>query len=154
MHLCAIYEGLGNQAFYDLLRSVSLGKLKTYQMFERLKIRLRLTKLNSETLLKSAPRHWDRIVAEKDEEFATELAQAILICHMDLIVDVLNFLQIPHEEGFFAKDADVSALLTEGWQQRVWDRFSNERSKPVLALYLNHLSGEMAPDLPLFLPAL
>lgn len=152
MQLCEIYQGLGEQTFRELLRSISLGKLKTYQMFERLKIRLRLTKLNSETLTKSVPRNWERIITERDEEFATELSQAILISHLELIIDVLNFLGIPHEEGFFAKDADVSAMLTEGWQQRCWDHFASDKPQAVLALYLNHLASEMTPDVPLFLP--
>jgi len=39
---------------------------------------LRLKKLNSEILRKAAPRVWARI-AERDDEFATDLAQAILI---------------------------------------------------------------------------
>ena len=32
---------------------------------------------------------------------------------------VLDFLGIPNEDGFFAKDLDAPKYLTEGWQQRV-----------------------------------
>lgn len=152
MQLCDIYQGLGDQAFRDLLKAISLGKLRTYQLYERLKVRLRLNKLNTESLAKSAPRQWERIVAERDDAFAMELAQAILVCHMDLIVDVLDHLQIPHQEGFFEKDADVSQFLTDGWQQRAWDAFAEKHSKPVLAFYLNHLALEMTKDPVLYNP--
>lgn len=152
MDLCDIYQGLGDQAFRDLLKAISLGKLRTYQLFERLKVRLRLNKLNMEALAKSAPRQWDRIVAERDDAFALDLAQAVLVCHMDLIIDVLNHLQIPHQEGFFEKDADVSSYLTGDWQQRSWDAFQDKHPRAVLAFYLNHLALEMTKDPALFNP--
>lgn len=152
MDLCDIYQGLGDQAFRDLLKAISLGKLRTYQLFERLKVRLRLNKLNMEALAKSAPRQWDRIVAERDDAFALDLAQAVLVCHMDIIIDVLNHLQIPHQEGFFEKDADVSSFLTGDWQQRAWDAFQDKHSRAVLAFYLNHLALEMTKDPVLFNP--
>lgn len=152
MQLCDIYQGLGDQAFRDLLKAISLGKLRTYQLFERLKVRLRLNKLNTESVAKSAPRQWERIVTERDDAFAMELAQAILVCHMDLIIHVLDHLQIPHQEGFFEKDADVSQFLTDGWQQRAWDAFEATHSKAVLAFYLNHLAVEMTKDPVLFNP--
>ena len=152
MLLCDVYQGLGDQAFRDLLKAISLGKLKTYQLFERLKVRLRLNKLNTESLAKSAPRQFERIVIERDAAFAMELAQAVLVCHMDLIIDVLDNLGIPHQEGFFEKDADVSEFLADGWQQRAWDAFEAKHSKPVLAFYLNHLAIEMTKDPELFNP--
>ena len=58
MQLCDIFLGLGEETFNRTLRSISMGKLKTYQLFDRLKTRLYLNKLNSETLRKSAPRFW------------------------------------------------------------------------------------------------
>ena len=152
MDLCDIYQGLGDQAFRDLLKAISLGKLRTYQLFERLKVRLRLNKLNMEALAKSAPRQWERIVSERDDAFALDLAQAVLVCHMDVIIDVLNHLQIPHQEGFFEKDADVSSFLTGDWQQRAWDAFHGKHSPAVLAFYLNHLALEMTKDPVLFNP--
>ena len=102
-------------AFREVLRSISIGKLKTYQLYERVKARLHVQKLNTEALRKVAPRSWQR-VTEQDEEFSTEIAQAILVSHLDMIVAVLGFLEIPNEEGFFAKDLDASKYLTEGWQ--------------------------------------
>lgn len=152
MQLCDIYQGLGDQAFRDLLKAISLGKLRTYQLFERLKVRLRLNKLNMESMLKSAPRQWERIVTERDDAFAMELAQAILVCHMDMIVDVLNHLGIPHNEGFFEKDADVAPYLTGEWQQRSWEAFQGKHPQAVLAFYLNHLAIEMTKDPVLFNP--
>jgi hypothetical protein len=152
MQLCDIYQGLGDQAFRDLLKAISLGKLRTYQLFERLKVRLRLNKLNMESLTKSGPRQWERITVERDDAFAMELAQAVLVCHMDVIVDVLNFLQIPHQEGFFEKDADVSPFLSGEWQSRVWEAFEEKHPKAVLAFYLNHLALEMTKDPVLFNP--
>ncbi|OYW09510.1 MAG: hypothetical protein B7X34_06610, partial [Acidobacteriia bacterium 12-62-4] len=105
MQLCDIYLGLGEATFRDLLKQISLGKLRTYQLFERIKLRLRVVKLNGESLLKSAPRQWARLQDERDGDLAMDLSQAILVSHVDtLIVPVLNFLGVPHTEGFFDKD--------------------------------------------------
>ena len=79
-----------------MLRTVSMGKLKTYQLFERFKTRCHLQKLNTETLRKAEPRLFERIKAGEDE-LATELAQSVLICHLDLIIAVLDYLGVPHE---------------------------------------------------------
>ena len=49
------------------------------------------------------------------------LAQAVLVSHLDMIVEVLNFLGIPHEDGFFAKDLDAKPHLTEGWEARTFE---------------------------------
>ena len=84
-----------------------MGKLKTFQLYDRIKTRTHLPKLNAEGLQKATPRLWARL-SEKDEEFAQDLSQAVLVSHLDMIVAVLNFLGIPHEDGFFAKDADVA----------------------------------------------
>ncbi len=91
MQISDIFLGLGEPAVAELLRTMSLGKLKTYQLFDRLKARLHVHKLNSEMLRKVAPRVWERL-NEHDEEFATELSQAILISHLDMIQAVLDFL--------------------------------------------------------------
>jgi hypothetical protein len=143
MQLCDIFLGLGEETFSQLLRSISLGKLKTYQLFDRLKTRLYLNKLNSETLRKSAPRSWARL-QEKDDEFATELSQAILVSHMDMIVAVLNHLGVPHQDGFFDKDADVAEYLKEGWRAEAWDKFHASFPPAALLFYINHLAWEVA----------
>ena len=61
MQLSDIFLRMGPDQFEQLLRSVSLGRLKTFQMFEPFKTRLHLHKLNAETLRKSAPRQWKRL---------------------------------------------------------------------------------------------
>ena len=68
---------LGEESLPQLLRGISIGKLKTYQLYERFKTRTHLAKLNTENLRKAAPRFWQRL-NEQDEEFATDLSQAIL----------------------------------------------------------------------------
>src|ERR1700676_4402273 len=112
MQLCEIFQGLGEETFAQLLRAISIGKLKTFQLFDRLKTRMHLAKMNSESLRKAAPRFWTRI-GESDEDFGTDLSQAILISHLDMIKAVLDHLTIPNEDGFFAKDIDASKYLTE-----------------------------------------
>ena len=152
MELSDIFLGLGEPAVSELLRGVSLGKLKTYQLFDRFKTRLHVTKLNTETLRKIGPRVCERL-NERDDDFATELSQAILISHLDMIKDVLDFLGIPHEEGFFAKDIDGGKLLTEGWQQRTVDNFKGKYPDALLLFYVNHLGLELLKQEQLFAPA-
>jgi hypothetical protein len=152
MRLSDIFLTLGEPAFEQLLRSVSIGKLKTYQLYERVKVRFHLAKLNSESLRKAAPRLWARI-AEGDDEFATDLAQVILVSQLDLIKDVLDFLGIPHEDGFFSKDLDASDKLTEGWQSRVYEHFRGKYPEAVIVFYLNHLGHEVAKTTEVYQPA-
>ncbi|HEY7334498.1 MAG TPA: hypothetical protein VH639_06415 [Bryobacteraceae bacterium] len=152
MQISDIFLRLGEDNFQQLMRSISLGKLKTYQIYDRFKTRLYLTKLNSETLRKSAPRTWTRI-GEHDEEFATDIAQAILISHMDMIKAVLDHLGVPHEEGFFAKDANVSEHLKDGWQQHAWEKFRAAFPPAPLLFYINHLAWEMTKAEDVFSPA-
>jgi hypothetical protein len=152
MQLSQVYLGLGEPALGELLKGISLGKLKTFQLYERLKLRLHLSKLNSETLRRSASRLWPRL-QEGDEDLANELGQAILISHMDMIMAVLDFLKIPHEEGFFAKDIDSTQYLTEGWQQRVFDEFKDKFPPQALLFYVNHLGWEVAKSSEVFAPA-
>jgi hypothetical protein len=152
MQLSDIFLGLGEETFQQLMRAVSIGRLKTYQIFDRVKTRLHLTKLNSETLRKAAPRIWTRL-QERDEEFAADVAQTILVSHLDMIRAVLDFLEIPHEDGFFAKDADVASHLTEGWRERVWEKFHATFPPAALLFYINHLAWEMAKAEEVFQPA-
>ena len=152
MQVSDIYLGLGEDAFRDLLRSVSIGKLKTYQLYELVKARLHVQKLNTEALRKAAPRSWQRLV-EHDDEFSGELAQAILVSHLDMIVAILGFLEIPNEEGFFAKDVDASKYLTDGWQDRVYQHFRNRYPDALLLFYINHLAVEVQKAGELYKPA-
>ena len=151
MSLSDIFLALGQPAFEQLLRTVSIGKLKTFQLYERVKLRFHMNKLNSESLRKAAPRLWAR-VAEHDDEFATDIAQIVLVSHMDMIREVLDFLEIPHEDGFFAKDIDSSVKLTEGWQARVYEAFQAKYPEALLVFYINHLDHELTKSESVFQP--
>ena len=143
MQISGIFVGLGQPTFTQLLRTVSIGKLKTYQLYDRMKAVLHLPKLNSEHLRKAEPRFWTRLT-ENDEDFATDLAQAILVSHLAMIKAVLDELGIPNEEGFFNKDIDGSKYFTEGWQQKIYDKFKATYPPAVLLFYINHLDWELA----------
>ncbi len=152
MQLCEIFLRLGEETFQQLVRSISMGKLKTFQLFERLKTRVHLNKLSSETLRKAAPRMWTRL-EERDDDFATDLSQAILVSHLDLITAVLDHLGIPHQDGFFAKDAEVAGYLKEGWKHDVWEKFREAFPPAPLLFYINHLAWEIAKAEDVFAPA-
>jgi hypothetical protein len=152
MQLCDIFLNLGEENFEQNMRSVSMGRLKTYQLFDRVKTRLHLHKLNSETLRKAAPRVWTRLV-ERDDEFATDLSQAILVSHLDLIKAVLDHLGVPHEDGFFAKDAEVAGHLKEGWREETWGKFHATFPPAPLLFYINHLAWEITKAEDVFRPA-
>jgi hypothetical protein len=152
MQLSGVFVQLGEERLPQLLRGISIGKLRTYQLYERFKIRTHLAKVNTENLRKASPRFWQRLTGQ-EEEFATDLSQAILVSHLDMIAAVLDFLGIPNEQGFFAKDIKADEYLTEGWQTRVWDRFHAEYPEALLLFYINHLDWEMAGAKAIFLPA-
>src|SRR4051794_21303091 len=105
MDISEVYQGLGQDAFGRLIRGISIGKLRTFQIYEGFKVRAHLNKVNTETLRKSTPKFWDRI-AGGDEEFGRDLAQSILVSHLDMIGAVLDSVGVPHDNGFFAKDMD------------------------------------------------
>jgi hypothetical protein len=153
MQLSDIFLSLGEEKFLQLMRSVSMGRLRTYQLFDRVKTRLHLHKLSSETLRKASPRLFERLKETHDEDFATDLAQAILVSHLDMIKAVLDHLGVPHEDGFFQKDADVSGFLKEGWQKDVWAKFNGSFSPAALLFYINHLGWEIAKSEEVFAPA-
>lgn len=152
MRLSEVFVQLGEQRFGDLVRRISIGKLRTYQLYESFKTRAHLGKVNTETLRKAAPRLWAR-VKEQDEDLAKDTAQAILLTNFDMVKSVLDFLGIPNEDGFFAKDLDASTYLTDGWQQRVYDQFRTTYPEPVVLLYVNHLAWELEKEPRLFKPA-
>ncbi len=142
MQLSEIYRALGEDAFAQLVRGISIGKLKTYQIYESFKVRSHLAKVNTESLRKAALRFWSRII-EGDEEFAKEFAQAVLVSHLDLIISVLDFLGVPHENGFFAKDMDPKPYFTEGWEDRVTAKFHETYPEALVTFYINHLRWEL-----------
>ena len=146
MHIADVYRTVGVDGFAQLVRGISIGKLKTYQIYEGFKVRAHLHKLNTESLRKSAPRLWERALTEED--FAKDFAQAVLVSQLDMITAVLDFLGVPHENGFFAKDTDPKPYFTEGWEDRVHEKFHEIYPEPLLLFYLNHLRWELlaAPD--------
>lgn len=152
MQLCDIFLRLGEENLEQNLRSVSMGRLRTFQLFDRMKTRLHMHKLNSETLRKAGPRVWSRI-EEHDDEFATDIAQSILVSHLDMIKAVLDHLGIPHEDGFFAKDAEVAGYLKDGWREDAWVKFHAAFPPAALLFYINHLAWEIAKAEDVFRPA-
>ncbi|MGC2660245.1 MAG: hypothetical protein WA324_19995 [Bryobacteraceae bacterium] len=152
MQLCGVFQALGEEVFRELVRGISIGKLKTYQVYERFKLRTRLNKLNAEGLRKAEPKFWARIEAN-EEDFAGDMAQVFLLSHLQMIIDVLNFLQIPNEEGFFDKDLDPQKYLTEGWQERTFNEFGSKYKREILLFYINHLDWELTKADKVFLPA-
>jgi len=151
MVLSQVFLSLGDASFSHLLKTVSLGKLRTYQLFEQVKVRAHLVKLNSETLRKAAPRLWARL-AGGDEDLARDLAQAILVSHLGMIHEALDVLGIPNEDGFFSKDIDAKAHLAAGWQQKVYDALNQKYPGPALIFYINHLAWELDQEAGLFAP--
>jgi len=152
MQMCGVFTALGPDVFHELVRGISIGKLKTYQIYERFKLRARLVKLNAESLRKAEPKMWARIEAG-EEDFATDLSQVFLLSHLGMIVDVLNLVGIPNDQGFFDKDLKPEEYLTEGWQKRVFDEFSAKYPREILLFYINHLDWELNKTEQIFLPA-
>ena len=152
MQLSEVYLALGESGFGQLIRGISIGKLKTFQVYEPFKVRAHLAKLNTESLRKASSRFFSRL-SEHDEEFARDLAQAILVSHLDMITAVLDFLGIANEGGFFAKDVDAKPYLTEGWEGRVFEKFRGVYSEPLLLFYINHLAWELMEAPEPFAPA-
>ena len=152
MQLCGVFQALGPDVFRQLVRGISIGKLKTYQIYERFKVRAHMTKLNSESLRKIESKFWARIEAG-EEDFATDLAQVFLLSHLAMIADILNFLKVPHQDGFFDKDLKAEEYLTEGWQERIFQEFSSKYPREILLFYINHLDWELNKSENVFLPA-
>lgn len=143
---------MGETAFAELLKRISISRLRTYQIYEHVKLRTRLNKLNTEHLRHAAPRLWSRL-SERDADLATDLAQAILVSNLDMIIAALDALGIEHQDGFFSKDADLSSQLSGDWQQRTYDALKEKFPPVVLEFYLNHLGVESGRASELFKPA-
>jgi hypothetical protein len=151
MHILDVYRGVGADGFAQLVRGISIGKLKTYQIYEGFKVRAHLHKLNTETLRKATPKLWERVLVEED--FAKDIAQSILVSHLDMITAVLDFLAVPHENGFFAKEMDPKPYFTEGWESRVFEKFHESYPEPLLLFYMNHLRWELLDASEIYRPA-
>jgi hypothetical protein len=152
MQLSEVFLNPAGGGFEQLVRGISIGKLKTYKMYDGFKTRAHLAKVNTENLRKIAPKLRER-VAGGDEDLARDLAQAILISHLDMIAAVLDFLGVPNENGFFAKDAEAKKFLTEGWADRVFQNFKGTYPESILLFYINHLGWELKAAEQPFAPA-
>lgn len=152
MQLCEVFLSLGADRFSDLLRQVSMSRLRTYRMFDHIKTRTHLIKLNSENLRKAAPRLWTRLEAQ-EEALATDLSQAILVSHLEMIIEALDLLGVPHQDGFFSKDADIASHLGDGWQEKAYEALKEKYPPSVLVFYLNHLAAETGKSDVVFAPA-
>ncbi len=142
MELAEVYVALGEERTVRLARAISIGALKTYGVYEGIKIRSRLHKFNRQKLRAAAPNLWKRI-ATGDGGLAREFSQAVLVSNIPLIVDVLDTLQIEHDEnGFFAKDSDYSEQLSSDWPKTVADEFAGRYAEELVLLYINHLGWE------------
>ena len=145
-----MFRSLGRPALDELVRKVSLGTLKAYKVFDSLKVRARLSKLNTEHLRKATPRFWERL-EQGDEELARELAQAVLVSNNAFVVEALDFLKIPHDgSGFFQKGVAAEQYLTDGWQQRVIEQFRDHYPEALVRLYINHLMWDFNKQAELF----
>jgi hypothetical protein len=142
MQISELYRGLGEEAFGKIVRGISIGKLKSYRIYEGFKVRAHLQKVNTEALRKSTPKFWARIM-EGDEDFGKDLAQSILVSHLDMIAAALDFLGVPHESGFFAKDMDPKLYFTEGWETRLYGQLKDAYPETILIFYINHLRWEL-----------
>lgn len=151
MQVTDIFQALGEEGFREALRTVSIGRLKTYQLYESLKTWSHLPKLNVEGLRRVTPRFWQR-VGEGDQGLAADLAQAVLVSNLDMVIDLLNFLGVPHNDGFFEKDLDASDILKDDWQQKAFEEFKEKYPAPLLTFYLNHLASEVTKTDKLFKP--
>jgi hypothetical protein len=149
MELSEVYRALGRERFDEMIGLVSMGSLRTYHLFDNFKVHLRLNKLNREHMRKAAPKLWERL-QQGDEALAREIAQAVLVSHLTFVIEVLNFLEIPHDgSGFFDKTGTAAEKLGEGWQKRVFDEFRPRYPEALMLLYINHLDWELAkPDAP------
>ena len=142
MELADVYVALGRQRTVALAREISIGALKTFGVYEGIKIRSRLHRFNRRKLRAAAPKLWQRIT-EGDAGLARDFSQAILVSNIPLIVDVLDHLEIEHDEnGFFAKDSDYSEQLAADWPESVSKQFTGRYREELLLLYINHLGWE------------
>ena len=144
MELSEVYRELGKERFDELIGQISMGSLRTYTVFESFKVHARLQKLNRERLRRATPQFWSRL-EEGDEALAREIAQAVLVSNIGFVVEVLDFLEIPHDGGgFFNKEGAAAEKLSEGWRQRVFDEFRERYAHSLILLYINHLDWELA----------
>ena len=69
-----------------------------------------------------------------------DLAQAILVSHLDMIDGVLDFLGVPHEDGFFAKDMDARHISPRAGKPASSNSF-NPRIRRRFSCFISTTSG-------------
>ena len=142
MELAEVYLALGQDRTVRLARTISIGALKTYGVYEGIKIRSRLHRFNRQRLRAAAPKLWRRI-ASGDGGLARDFSQAVLVSNIPLIIEVLDLLEIEHDEnGFFAKDSDYSEQLSSDWAGTVSKSLAGRYPEELVLLYINHLGWE------------
>ena len=142
MGLVEVYAALGQERCDRLVRTISIGALRTFSVYEAVKIRSRLNTLNRQKLRAAAPKLWKRI-SEGDSALARDLSQGILVSNIPFVVGVLDFLGIEHDgNGFFAKDADHSENMDSDWPDRVYKEFAGRFPEELVLLYVNYLGWE------------
>ena len=151
MQLSEIFNALGEEGFRQVLGTVTISKLKTYKLYENLKARAHLPKLNVAGFKKVTPRFWER-VSGGDNDLAGDLGQAVLVSNLDMIIEILDFLEVPHHEGFFEKDFKAEELLKGKWREKAHKNFKGKYPDALLVFYLNHLAQEVTKDEELFTP--
>ena len=151
MELPEVFQGLGEERFEELVRGISIGRLRTYSVYDSFKVRTRLNKVNREHLRKAVPRFWSRL-GEGDNDLARELAQGVLVSNLPFVVEVLDFIEVPHDgSGFFEKEDSLREHLTDDWQARVLKQFSGKYPESLILFYTNHLSWKIDHSSELFL---
>ncbi len=58
MQLSDVFLQLGEERLRQLVRNISIGKLRTYQLYDRFKTRTHLAKVNTENLRGAVPKFW------------------------------------------------------------------------------------------------
>lgn len=142
MDLAEVYEALGQERVAPSIRTISMGALKTFGVYQAVKVRSRLRKLNRSNLRRAAETLWQR-VADGDTDLGRDLSQAVLVSNIPLVTSVLDFLEIEHDgNGFYSKDSDHSDQLSEGWAERAFAHCEDRFDQDLVLLYINYLGWE------------
>ena len=153
MELTEVFQALGRSSLQELIEGISMGRLRTFDVYDSLKVRAHLSKLNRERLRRAVPRLWDRL-EQGDQDLARELAQGILVSNLPFVVEALDFLEIPHDgSGFFDKNSSSAKDLEDGWEAKVFEEFRERYPESLIVVYTNHLAWELDSSSAIFLPA-
>lgn len=142
MDLAEVYEALGQERVARSIRTVSMGALRTFGVYQAVKVRSRLRKLNRLNLQRAAERLWQR-VADGDTDLGRDLSQAVLVSNIPLVTEVLDYLEVGHDgNGFYSKDSDHGDKLSEGWAERTFAHCKDRFDQDLILLYINYLGWE------------